>query len=155
MPRDARSNRALIAGRLAVALVLGATGLMKLLWPDTAPDADGSAAAVVVGVVSRLSPAIGALEIVLAVVLIWASQKWQQRVALGACLMLAGGVCLLLWIRYLGGPATRCGCFGRVIQLDLGRHLLLNGALLALLAPIAAPRSGVAVPPEASGGRSV
>jgi hypothetical protein len=154
VPRDERSGRASIAGRVAVALVLGATGLMKLFWPDDAPVGDGSAAADVIGVVSRLSPAIGALEIALAVGLIWASQKWQQRAALCACLMLAVGVCLLLWLRYLGGPATRCGCFGRVIQLDLGRHLLLNGALLALLAPIAAPRLRVEVPPDASGGQS-
>ena len=60
------------------------------------------------------------------------SSSWP--LTLLATLILTYSVLLLVLEHHLGIPAESCRCFGNALTLPLKPHLMLNGALLAVIA---------------------
>lgn len=130
------ASRGPLLARLLVGAVLVAAGVAKLAWPEEHVDLP-QRLPWLVGAVRRAAPFLGALEVVLGLLLLQPRRRWQQRAALVGTAFFMVAVVYLLWLQASGLSVSSCGCLGSAVRLSLGTHLMLSGALLALLVLVA------------------
>lgn len=109
-------------------------GLMKLLFPAKVRLAFAGGEAplsyILYSYQAGALQVLSVLEVVLGLLILWPrSQTYALGLATAMFLVYAIG---LLAIHLLGQPISECGCFGRVLSLKTGQHLLLLGALLSI-----------------------
>lgn len=104
------------------------TAALKLI----SGEADDTATRYLLDPGSMASRLVGLAELGLAAMLV------VDRTRRAAAILLTVFLCVgAVWVTssvVLSGPS--CGCFGNVIELDVGWQLLLSGTLIALLAPV-------------------
>lgn len=121
-----------LAGILASVAFL-ASGAMKLAWPDASGRSGNAPIDRLREFVTNSSAIIGGLEVAIAGILLLGPLWLRPKAWWAAMSIVFAGTAYLLWLRAALGSASQCSCFGRLIRLDTGTHLLFNGTLLLLL----------------------
>lgn len=115
---------------VCVAVVLGATGLAKLLWPLSGPMAVGAWIVPAGAPVRWLQFGVLLLEVGLACALL--CERTRNKAIAAGILFLAVSIALA-GLQYLAGVSTGCGCLGS-LPLSTGGRLVLAGGLIYGLA---------------------
>jgi len=128
-PAAALAGFSIAATRVLCALVILMAGVLKL----TSAGSPAPAGDALVDLVAVSAPFLAIAEIAIALLLLCPHLGARRCAAWGAAILVGSGCLYLVWLRVVGIPMAKCGCFGSAVQLGLGNHMLLNGVLLGLL----------------------